>query len=186
MAWMEQGSIRGPQGAPGKDAAAGGLTDTERATLFGRSTYDSPTYGALRFAVNAAAPAINQFQPMRLNNGDLLKIYGSKNHAAAMQGGYGVLTAPDQGWYMLWGRQAWNADTGSRGLGLGMNSARGDINILAWTDFTQGRFGSFCTMAFLAAGAKLYPWTWTGVQGAQLLAQDRTNFSEYGIRWMGP
>lgn len=146
MAWTNVGSIKGPEGtAP---------TNPFGSLVWTGSWYNPPTQAFHRLLYSSGAK-------LRVER----NIGGTCAVATSDLATY--LIAPVNGIYSVTMTQAWGVDTGARGCGLGTTLTRGDDYMVCWADIGLGRFCHAHEQLYLAAGTKLFPWTWSdpGVGG---------------------
>lgn len=163
----------------------GGLSDTERAVLYGSASYTVPPYGSLRWTGPTYNPAANSFTRLRVTGDGRLEASVSRNGAAvATSDANCYLYAPVSGLYWVSATQAWLTDTIARGAGLGTSSSSGTTGIVLWQDIGLGRFVNTSKLVYLAAGTRLYPWTWSAAS-SQMTGSDRGLSSQYQILYAG-
>lgn len=146
---------RGPQGPAGVAP-----TTPHGSLVWSGGWYDAPAPGFSRLMYYSGARL-----RVEHNIGGTLAVATSDTSC--------YLTAPTNGIYHLTYTQCWGNNTGERGCGLGTSTRAGDVNMLCWSDIDLGRFATAYTTVYLAAGTRVYPWTWNVAAARALSPLDR-------------
>ena len=190
MAWTEQGTIKGPKGdtgAQGLQGVKGVKGDTGPEGPQGpQGPGSAPMYGALAWSgswYDAPAPA---FSRLMYSSGARLRVERNVGGtlAVATSDTNCYLTAPVDGIYHISYTQCWGNNSGERGCGLGTTTTAGDAGMLCWADIGLGRFATAVNTLFLAAGTRIYPWTWNVAAAKALSPLDRGIASRCSITRM--
>lgn len=162
--------IQGPQGPKGYTGATGpqgpqgpaGVAPTtpHGSLVWSGGWYDAPATAFSRLMYYSGARL-----RVEHNIGGTLAVATSDTNC--------YLTAPTNGIYRLTYTQAWGNNSGERGCGLGTSTTAGDANMLCWADIGLGRFATAYTEVYLAAGTRVYPWTWNTSTARALSPLDR-------------
>lgn len=174
----------GATGPKGDTGPAGSLNSAQLTELFGDSTNTRRPYGIMRWSGPAYNPAVGFMRLKRDSDGRLVTWQGYGN-AAVTSVADPYLYAPVSGIYMLSATQTWQNGNGAKGCGLGSSLYAGDAGMFLWTDITTGIVAEGSKIMYLAAGQKLYPWTFTGATNAGMTGQIRDIPAEYSIMFMG-
>ena len=185
----EQGprGIQGPEGPQGP-AASATMSDDQKRVVFGSPNYTAPPYGSLIWSGPTYNPLGVAFTKLQYNNDGRLRVNRNTNNVAfASKATNGVyLQAPVTGLYLVSAVQCWLTDSSARGAGLTTSPTSAIDGVVLWQDIGLGRFVTASTTVYLTIGTRLYPWTWNGVNNAQMTGAERGRQSEYSMQYVGP
>lgn len=163
------------------------MSDDQKLVVFGAAEYDTPPYGELVWSGPTYNPPGVSFTRLQFNNDGRLRAAVSVHGAAVAYSNTNCyLYAPVDGLYLLSATQAWMTDTSARGAGLTTSMSSAVEGVMLWQDIGLGRFVCTSKTVRLTAGTRLYPWTWNGVNNAQMTGSERGMSSSYAIQYVGP
>ena len=186
MAWLEQANIKGPKGDTGARGATGaqGVQGPKGDT--GPQGPGVPKYfGVLRWSGPWYNPVANAFTRLRRDHDGRLVVQADSGGVANASTNDPYLQAPVSGMYTLSVSQMWGAANTNHGAGLGTNMSYGDRDMVVWRDFNGYTHGQVSVTVYLAAGTRLYPWTWNALNTG-MSPIDRGIPSEYSMTLVQP
>lgn len=169
MVWNKVAELRGPQGpvGPAGPEGPGGGAGVKY-------------YGILRWgATGQVSVPKGQHTMLTASSNAQLKVLASVGNVAQVHGLYAVLWTPVAGLWQLSASQAWTAEGGAKGVGLGKTYRRATENRVLWGDFNNSSVGQVSITTWLPKGAYLYPWVWAGVGSPNLTASYEGLDSEF-------